>query len=53
MLEYLQSVKHQVCLVSVDFAGLCSRSHIIRNFLDEYPSTKKIIIENFIIDVVI
>ncbi|KAG1320087.1 hypothetical protein G6F62_011505 [Rhizopus arrhizus] len=27
MLKYLQSVKHDVCLVSLDFAGLSSRSH--------------------------
>ncbi|KAI8096325.1 uncharacterized protein BX664DRAFT_258100, partial [Halteromyces radiatus] len=33
MLEYIQAVDHNVCLVSIDFAGLSSRSHIVKDFL--------------------
>ncbi|KAI7850939.1 hypothetical protein BDC45DRAFT_421434, partial [Circinella umbellata] len=30
MLKYLQSVKHDVCLVSLDFSGLSTRSHQVK-----------------------
>jgi hypothetical protein len=47
MLKYLQSVKHDVCLVSLDFAGLSSRSHQVKELLDKNPSIKKVAIETF------
>lgn len=33
MLEYLQSVGHNVCLTSINFAGLSSRSYLIKALL--------------------
>ncbi|KAI8086738.1 uncharacterized protein BX664DRAFT_351129 [Halteromyces radiatus] len=42
MLKYLQSVDHNVCLASIDFAGLSSRSYIIKDFLEEYSAIKKL-----------
>ncbi|KAI9011869.1 hypothetical protein CLU79DRAFT_771653 [Phycomyces nitens] len=47
MLKYLQSVKHDVCLVSLDFSGLSSRSHHVKDLLDKNHSIKKITIETF------
>ncbi|KAI7851507.1 hypothetical protein BDC45DRAFT_571992 [Circinella umbellata] len=50
MLEYLQSVDHNVCLVSIDYAGLSSHSHLIKGLLEDYPVIKKIAIETFSFD---
>ncbi|KAI8096331.1 uncharacterized protein BX664DRAFT_323677 [Halteromyces radiatus] len=50
MLEYIQAVDHNVCLVSIDFAGLSSRSHIVKDFLEEFHAIKKIAIETFSFD---
>ncbi|KAI9018736.1 hypothetical protein CLU79DRAFT_705389, partial [Phycomyces nitens] len=47
MLEYFQSVDHNICLVSIDFAGLSSRPHLVKDLLEEYPAIKKIVIETF------
>ena len=47
MLKYLQSVKHDVCLMSLDFAGLSSRSHQVKELLDKNTSIKKVAIEIF------
>lgn len=47
MLTYLKSVKHDVCLVSIDFAGLTSRTHDIIQLIENNPAIKKIAIETF------
>ncbi|KAI8093995.1 hypothetical protein BDF21DRAFT_407690 [Thamnidium elegans] len=47
MLVYLKSVKHDVCLVSVDFAGLTTRTHDIVQLIETNPAIKKIAIETF------
>lgn len=47
MLEYLYSVKHRVCLVAIDFADLSSRSHQVKELLEEYPSIERVAIETF------
>lgn len=47
MLEYLQSVDHNVCLTSIDFAGFSSRSYLMKDLLEEYPTIKKIAIDTF------
>ncbi|KAI9011867.1 hypothetical protein CLU79DRAFT_771648 [Phycomyces nitens] len=47
MLKYVQSVKHDVCLVSLDFSGLSSRSHHVKDLLEKNPSIKKIAMETF------
>lgn len=48
MLEYLQSIDHNICLASIDFAGISSRSHFVKDLLEECPVIKKIAIETFI-----
>lgn len=48
MLEYLQSIDHNICLASIDFAGISSRSHLVKDLLEECPVIKKIAIETFI-----
>lgn len=47
MLKYLHSAKHNVCLVSLDFPGLSSRSHQVKELLEKNPSIKKVAIETF------
>lgn len=47
MLIYLKSVKHNVCLVSIDFAGLISRTHDIVQLIEANPAIKKITKETF------
>lgn len=49
MLVYLKSVKHDVCLVSVDFAELTTRTHDIIQLIETNPAIKKIAIETFTI----
>lgn len=47
MLMYLKSVRHDVCLVSLDFAGLTTRTHDIVKLIETNPAIKKIAIETF------
>lgn len=47
MLIYLKSIKHNVCLVSIDFAGLTTRTHDIIQLIETNPAIKKIAIETF------
>ncbi|KAI9252140.1 hypothetical protein BY458DRAFT_422315, partial [Sporodiniella umbellata] len=47
MLVYLKSVKHNVCLVSIDFAGLTTRAHDSVQLIETSPAIKKIVIETF------
>jgi hypothetical protein len=49
MLEYVNSAKHNICLVSIDFAGLTSRSIDIIQLINDNPSIKKIAIDMFVI----
>ncbi|KAI7866947.1 uncharacterized protein EV154DRAFT_540974 [Mucor mucedo] len=48
MLEYLQSIDHDICLTSIDFAGIASRAYLVKDLLEEYPIIKKVAIETFI-----
>ncbi|KAG1470506.1 hypothetical protein G6F56_002649 [Rhizopus delemar] len=50
ILEYYQSIDHDICLASIDFAGIFSRSHLVKDLLEECPVIKKISIETFISD---
>jgi hypothetical protein len=36
MLNHLKTVDRKICLVSIDFAGLSSRPHIMENLLVEF-----------------
>lgn len=47
MMKYLHSTKHNVCQVSIDFPGLSSRSHQVKELLEKNPSIKKVAIETF------
>ncbi|KAI9267002.1 hypothetical protein BY458DRAFT_437561, partial [Sporodiniella umbellata] len=47
MLIYLKSIKHNVCLVSIDFAGLTTRTQDIIQLIETNPAIKKIAIETF------
>ncbi|KAG1040239.1 hypothetical protein G6F43_012332 [Rhizopus delemar] len=49
MLEYLSSVDHDICLTSIDFAGLASRTNDIIQLVEDNPSIKKIAIDTFAI----
>ncbi|KAG0737159.1 hypothetical protein G6F57_013263 [Rhizopus arrhizus] len=49
MLEYLSSVDHDICLTSIDFAGLTSRTNDIIQLVEDNPSIKKIAIDTFAI----
>ena len=47
MLEYLQSIDDDICLTSIDFAGIASRAYLVKDLLEEYPIIKKVAIETF------
>ncbi|KAI7869246.1 hypothetical protein BDF14DRAFT_1723123 [Spinellus fusiger] len=47
LLTYLKSIDHHVCLVSIDFAGITTRSQDIVNLVEVNPSLKMIAIETF------
>ncbi|CAO3693174.1 unnamed protein product [Rhizopus stolonifer] len=47
MLIYLKSIKHNICSVSIDFAGLTTRTHDIIQLIENNPAIKKIAIETF------
>lgn len=49
MLEYLNSGDRKICLVSIDFASLTSRTNDIIKLIDDNPSIKKIAIDTFTI----
>jgi hypothetical protein len=57
MLEYVGSADHDICLVTIDLAGLTSRATDVLQLVESNPSIKKIAIdtlaisnEGFIID---
>ncbi|RCH96882.1 hypothetical protein CU098_008060 [Rhizopus stolonifer] len=41
MLQYLQSADHDICLVSIDYAGLTSRSQELKRLLENNDKIKK------------
>ncbi|KAI9477916.1 MAG: hypothetical protein EXX96DRAFT_229960 [Benjaminiella poitrasii] len=47
MLEYFSSVDHDICLTSIDFAGLTSRTNDIIQLVEDNPSIKKVVIDTF------
>ncbi|OAD70841.1 hypothetical protein PHYBLDRAFT_64084 [Phycomyces blakesleeanus NRRL 1555(-)] len=47
LLVYLKSVHHDVCLVTIDFAGITTRSEDIVNLVEANPSLKRIAVETF------
>ncbi|KAI8889955.1 hypothetical protein K501DRAFT_290645 [Backusella circina FSU 941] len=47
LLTYLKSVSHDVCLVTIGFAGITTRSEDIIRLVETNPSLKKIAIETF------
>lgn len=42
LLTYLKSSDHDICLVSIDFAGLTTRGQDVINLIDANPSSKKL-----------
>ncbi|KAL0075651.1 hypothetical protein J3Q64DRAFT_1703071 [Phycomyces blakesleeanus] len=47
LLVYLKSFHHDVCLVTIDFAGITTRSEDIVNLVEANPSLKRIAVETF------
>ncbi|KAI9025811.1 hypothetical protein CLU79DRAFT_698933, partial [Phycomyces nitens] len=47
LLVYLKSVDHDVCLVTIDFAGITTRSEDIVNLVEANPFLKRIAVETF------
>lgn len=50
MLQYLQSADHDICLVSIDYAGLTSRSQELTRLMENNPMIKRIAIDTFALD---
>ncbi|KAI8359135.1 hypothetical protein BD560DRAFT_334940, partial [Blakeslea trispora] len=50
MLQYLQSADHDICLVSIDYAGLSSRSQELKRLIENNDKLKKIAIDTFALD---
>lgn len=50
MLRYLQSADHDICLVSINYAGLASRSQDIKRLIENNDKIKKIAINTFALD---
>lgn len=46
-LEYINSCDHDICLISIGFAGLTTRSVDLVNLIENNPAIKKIAIETF------
>lgn len=47
MLEHLNAVNHNICLVSIDFAGWTSRTNNIIQLIEDNPFIKKIAMDTF------
>lgn len=45
MLAYMSTVQHDLCLVFLDYAGLCSRGALVKAFLEQHPTIKKVVID--------
>lgn len=45
MLAYISTVQHDLCLVVLDYAGLSSRGALVKDFLEQHPSIKKVVID--------
>ena len=50
MLHYLQSTDCDICLVSIDYAGLTSRSQELKRLIENNDKIKKIAIDTFALD---
>ncbi|KAI7902999.1 uncharacterized protein BX663DRAFT_509158 [Cokeromyces recurvatus] len=50
LLEYINSCDHDICLISIGFAGLTTRSSDLVNLIEKNPAIKKIAIETFAIN---
>lgn len=50
MLHYLQSSQHDICLVSIDYAGLTSRPQELKKLIENNDRIKKIAIDTFALD---
>ncbi|KAI9243757.1 hypothetical protein BY458DRAFT_448138, partial [Sporodiniella umbellata] len=48
LLKYVNTCDHDICLISVDFAVLTTRSDDLVKLIEENPAIKKIAIETFI-----
>ncbi|KAL0082948.1 hypothetical protein J3Q64DRAFT_1642054, partial [Phycomyces blakesleeanus] len=47
LLAYLKSVHHDVCVVTIDFSGITTRSEDIVKLVEANPSLKRIAVETF------
>lgn len=47
LLEYINSCGHGICLISIGFSGLTTRSIGLVNLIEDNPAIKKIAIETF------
>lgn len=45
MLAYISTVRHDLCLVVLDYAGLYSRGALVKDFLEQHPSIEKVVID--------
>ncbi|KAI9257698.1 hypothetical protein BY458DRAFT_421394, partial [Sporodiniella umbellata] len=50
LLEYVNTCDHDICLISIDFAGLTTRSDDLMKLIEGNPAIKKIAIETFAIN---
>lgn len=50
MLHYLQSADHDICLVTIDYTGLTSRSQELKRLIENNDKIKKIAIDTFVLD---
>lgn len=50
MLHYLQSAYHDICLVSIDYAGLTSRPQDLKRLMENNDKMRKIAIDTFALD---
>lgn len=47
MLSYITTSEHNLCLVILDYAGLCSRGSLVKYFLQQHPAVKKVVVDLF------
>lgn len=45
MVGYITTCNHQVCLVDLDYAGLCSRGNLVKSFLERHPNITKVVVD--------
>lgn len=47
MLAYITTSKHKICLVVLDYAGLCSHGNLVKSFLENHPNIEKVVVDLF------